>query len=164
MERVRIDDAENFYGPAAVTRSLSRALGTTELAVNYYELDPGDALSYGYHRHPEQEEVFIVESGTVTFETESSPVEVTAGEVVRFAPGEFQHGTNEGTDRVRVLALGAPQEASETDLRRTCPDCGGRTPHTIEMAPDRDAIVTRCEDCGALTGRFVHGEVDLEPT
>ncbi len=86
MERVRLDDVENSLGPAAVKRRLTEPLGATDVALNHYELEPGDAFGFGYHRHSAQEEVFVVESGTVTFETEDGPVEVSAGEAVRSAP------------------------------------------------------------------------------
>lgn len=164
MERVRLDDVDDWLGPAAVKRSLSRALGTTDVALNYYELAPGDSFAFGNHRHDDQEEVFVVEAGTVTFETEGGSIEVAAGEVVRFAPGEYQRGVNEGEDRVRALALGAPKDTGTSEILRSCPSCGERTSQTIEMTDDRDALVTRCEVCGGLTGRFVYGEVPLEGT
>jgi len=141
-------------GPAADKRALSSALDTDELAVNYYELAPGDTFGFGYHRHPGQEEVFYVIEGTATFETEDGEVDVSAGEAVRFAPGEWQLGRNADEERVRALAMGAPKDTRETEMLRECPDCGGRTENTIEMTDDRDALVTLCLECGAETGRF----------
>ena len=154
MEKVTIEDLDTYMGPATVKRPLGKALGTTDLAVNYYELEPGDSFAFGYHRHGDQEEVFYVQSGTVTFETAEGPVEVGAGEAIRFAPGEFQRGVNGGNDRVDALALGAPRESGDFEMLRECPDCGERTENTIEMADDREALVTLCEDCGTVTGRF----------
>jgi len=154
VEKIRIDDVRNRSGPAGVKRSLTAPLGATDVSLNYYELAPGDSFAFGYHAHAEQEEVFDVQSGTATFETESGDVEVEAGEVARFGPGEFQRGVNRGDERVVALALGAPREAGGLELRRDCPDCGERTRNGIERADDADALVTRCEDCGAETGRF----------
>jgi uncharacterized cupin superfamily protein len=154
MERVSVDDPDRRMGPAADTRALSDPLGTTDLAINYYELAPGDSFGFGYHRHPNQEEVFYVVSGTATFETEDGDVDVSAGGAVRFAPGEWQLGRNAGDERVVALALGAPKDTSETEMLRECADCGGRTENTVEMADDRESLVTRCTDCGAETGRF----------
>lgn len=162
MERARLDDVEDFLGPAAVKRSLTRALGTTEMAVNYYELAPGDSFAFGYHRHDDQEEVFVVLEGKVTFETADEPVAIGAGEAVRFAPGEYQRGVNRGEDRVRALALGAPKDGEASDILRTCSSCGERTSQTIEASDDRESLVSRCAECGGLTARFVHGEVSLE--
>jgi uncharacterized cupin superfamily protein len=154
MERVSVDDPDRQMGPAAEKRPLSGALGTTELAVNYYELAPGDAFGFGYHRHPDQEELFYVLEGVATFETEDGDVNVAAGEAVRFGPGEWQLGHNEGEDRVVALAVGAPRDASETEMLRPCPDCGGRTEQAVGMTDDREALVTTCLDCGTETGRF----------
>ncbi|WP_254272991.1 cupin domain-containing protein [Haloarcula marina] len=154
MERTSLDDAPARLGPAAVKRSLSSALDTTELAMNYYELAPGETFGLGYHRHPEQEEVFYVQSGTATFETEDGDVTVEAGEAVRFAPGEWQLGRNDGDERVVALALGAPREANDTEMVRECPDCGERTRQRVALTDDRDALLTYCTACDAETGRF----------
>ena len=154
MERVSIDDPDRRMGPAADKRALSEALGTTDLALNYYELAPGDTFGFGYHRHPGQEEVLYVIEGVATFETEDDDVDVAAGEAVRFGPGEWQLGHNRGDERVVALAMGAPRDAAETEMLRECPNCGGRTENDVEMTDDRDALRTRCTDCGTVTGRF----------
>lgn len=154
MEKHRVDAVESRMGPATVRRMLSPVLETTELAINYYELAPGDSFGFGYHRHEAQEEVFYVQTGTVTFETEEGDVAVESDEVARFGPGEWQRGTNEGGERVVALGLGAPRDAGETEMVRDCPDCEERTHQTIEWADDGEALVTLCEECGASTGRF----------
>ncbi|MBX0322743.1 cupin domain-containing protein [Halomicroarcula sp. F13] len=154
MEQVSLDAVDDRMGPATVKRALSNALDTTALALNYYELDPGETFGFGYHRHPEQEEVFYVQSGTATFETEDGDVAVDAGEAIRFAPGEWQLGRNDGEERVVALAMGAPKDTSETEMVRHCEDCGERTTQRIEMTADRDALVTLCTECDAQTGRF----------
>ncbi|MFH5797939.1 cupin domain-containing protein [Haladaptatus sp. CMAA 1911] len=158
MEKVAIEEIESFVSAAACFRPLSTALGTDHVAINHYELEPGDSFGFCYHRHHEQEEVFVVESGTVTFETESGDVPVSAGELVRFGPGEFQRGTNRGTERVVALALGAPRVENErVDLRRDCPACGERTEAEMSREDgdeDEAAIVAECAVCGAETGRF----------
>jgi len=154
MERVRIDDVDDWIGPADVKRPVGRALGAEHAAINYYELDPGESFAFGYHRHEDQEEVFHVLSGVVTFETEAGDVEVSSGELLRVAPGEWQRGINRGDERVRALAVGAPADAGETTIRRECPGCGERTDQSVERADDGDGLVTLCVDCGAETGRF----------
>lgn len=154
MRTVDLSEMDTRMGPAAVIRPLTDALGTTDVAINYYELDPGESTAYGFHAHDDQEEVFYVLEGTLTFETEGEDVTVGTDEAVRFAPGEYQRSHNEGDRRARALVLGAPKEAGETEILRECADCGGRTPHGLEMAEDRSAILARCEECGAVTGRY----------
>jgi uncharacterized cupin superfamily protein len=154
MERTSIDDVESRMGPADVRRLLGPVLETTDVAVNYYELEAGDSFGFGYHRHSDQEEVFYVFRGTVTFETEDGDVRVGPDEAVRFAPGEWQLGRNEGDERVVALAVGAPKDSGETEMVRECPDCDERTEQTVDWADDGEALVTLCVDCGAQTGRF----------
>jgi uncharacterized cupin superfamily protein len=154
MDRARVEDVDDWIGPADVKRPLGRALGLEGAALNYYELAPGDSFAFGYHRHDGQEEVFYVVSGTATFETEEGEVTVDAGEAVRFAPGEYQRGWNRGDERVVALAFGAPRESGETEVLVACPDCGERTPGDVRRAGDGDALVTVCERCGAETARY----------
>ena len=134
-----------------VFRSLSDPLATDGVAINYFERAPGESVGDCYHRHHEQEEVFVVLAGTATFDTEDGDVVVGTGECVRFAPGEWQQGWNRSEGRLAVLALGAPRETGPTDLRRDCPSCGERTPATVEERAD--GVVFYCESCGAETGR-----------
>ena len=164
MKRVSVDDVENSVQPAAVMRPLTEALGLTDVAINYYELEPGDSFAFAYHSHEVQEEAFYVVSGVATFETEDGPVEVGPDEVVRFAPGEFQRGWNRGDERVRALALGAPLEYGTQETLRHCAECDAQTEADLSAAPDEDdAVVARCAECGAETGRWhrgsTHGEV-----
>ena len=154
MRKRDVSDMKSRMGPASVIRPLTDALGLSDFAMNYYELEPGESFAYGFHAHEKQEEVFYVQSGTVTFETVEDEVEVVAGELVRFGPGEYQRGTNRGDERVVALAMGAPQEAGETEILRECEDCGERTPQTLELTEGKDAILTICEECGGETGRF----------
>lgn len=154
MRKVSIDDVDSWMGPAASKRSLTKALGLKDVALNHYVLEPGDSFAFGYHKHEDQEEVFVVMEGTATFETEDGDVEVGAGEAVWFAPGEYQRGVNEGEEKVVALAVGAPQDMGETVILRQCEDCGERTPQSVERSEDGEALVTVCEGCGGLTGRF----------
>lgn len=154
MERVSLDDVTDRMGPADVERKLGNALGATDVAVNYYELEPGDSFGFGYHSHESQEELFYVVEGAVTFETATGDVQVDAGEAIRFEPGESQLGTNRGDDRVVALAVGAPKESGELHMLRECAECGGRTPNAVQMTEDREAIVTVCLECGFETGRW----------
>ncbi|TQQ83095.1 cupin domain-containing protein [Halonotius terrestris] len=154
MNKVRIDALDDRSGPADVARPITNAIGAESIALNYYELAPGESFAYGYHKHETQEEVFVIQQGEVTFEMETGEVTVEAGDVIRFAPGEFQRGVNTGEQRVIALALGAPQARGDTEIRRECADCGERTPTTVERIEGGSGTLTRCLECGAETGRF----------
>jgi mannose-6-phosphate isomerase-like protein (cupin superfamily) len=56
------------------------------------------------HRHP-YAEVFIVESGTATFQIGSETIEVTGGHVIVSPPGEAHGFTNTGGDQLRLTAI-----------------------------------------------------------
>jgi uncharacterized cupin superfamily protein len=164
MRKSHVDDPDNSVQPAAVMRPLTEALGLTDVAINYYELEPGDSFAFAYHNHGIQEEVFYVQSGTATFETEDGPVEVGPGELARFDRGEFQRGWNWGEDRVVALALGAPLEYGEQTKLRSCGDCGEETDTRLEREENegRTAVVAYCKECGAETGRWYRGSMDGE--
>jgi uncharacterized cupin superfamily protein len=168
VNHVRIGDVRNDVQPAAVMRKLTEPLGLTDLAVNHYELEPGDSFAFAYHDHSVQEELFVVRSGTATFETESGTVEVGPDEAIRFGRGELQRGWNRGDERVVALAIGAPLEYGESRKLRACPACEDRTDSRLEREPADDGddggevVVAYCRECGAETGRWVEGSMPGE--
>jgi mannose-6-phosphate isomerase-like protein (cupin superfamily) len=147
MERVSVDDEAT---PRRI--SLTEPLGTTDVAINQYHLDRGEGFSGVFHTHLDQEEAFYVISGTATFEYAQEPlaepetVEVGPGEAIRFAPGEYQSGTNENDEPVEALAFGAPAD-SEKPVRvpGPCPDCGEEA---LTLLFGGDDVGTACPGCG----------------
>ncbi|WP_435065170.1 cupin domain-containing protein [Halobaculum sp. EA56] len=182
MDHVVVDDLDNSLQPAAVMRHLTDPLGCEDMAINYYELAPGDSFAFAYHNHEVQEEVFVVLSGTATWVVGPEPedpddpvgsadpgdpdapdarreVEVGPMEAIRVPPGQFQRGWNRGEERVTALALGAPLAYGEQLKRDECPACDRERPVSIERAHDDDAaLVTVCGDCGAEVARWERGE------
>lgn len=154
MKRVSVDDVEPLPGPAAVKRKLTDELGTTGLALGYYELDEGESSAFGYHAHEAQEEVFYVLRGTVTVRTESGTVTAAADEAVRIPPGALQRVVNERAERAVLLVIGAPREAGELTLLRFCETCNGETPQEVRDVDPGRVRETVCASCGAVIGRF----------
>jgi len=153
MERVAADDIEpQAMGSDVDRRGLADPLGATDVAINRYVLEPGQAFSPGLHAHLDQEELFYVVEGTATFEYrsdtagESETVQVGPHEAVRFAPGDFQQGRNESDGQVLALALGAPRESTEGRVAQPCPECDS---DALALAAGEDGPVLRCPDCGA---------------
>ncbi len=145
MEKVAIDDLANEPRVADVQKHATEQLALSDMALNYYELEPGESFSGGMHTHMDQEEVFYVMEGTATFETPADTHEVGPDEVIRFAPGEYQEGKNEGDDRIRALAFGAPREMGETRAKLPCRECGADY-HETEV--HEDGVTLTCPDCG----------------
>ncbi|MFC3960299.1 cupin domain-containing protein [Halovivax cerinus] len=159
MEKVDIRDDRT--GPsiaeADVYRRLSNPLDTDHLAINYAEIEPDGQLGLDYHRHRDQEEVFVVTGGTVTFETEDGDVAVRAGEAIRFAPDEFQLARNVDDERATVLALGAPRGSREIQYQRACPTCGKETLQDLELNRETGVFEGICTACGDIA-------VEVEPS
>lgn len=157
MEKVAVDDVEPAtYGTDAERRSLSDPLDTSHVSINHYTLEPGDRLA-GLHAHMDQEEVFVALEGEATFETfvpedgVGGEVAVTSGEVIRFAPGEFQSGKNDSDDDVEIIALGAPRGTEDWRVPVACPDCGHSNTRPM-VADDGQTPVLVCPGCGTETG------------
>jgi len=156
MERVSIDDVD----PSATDdhrnhdrRVLTGTLGTSDVAVVHYALDPGERFSGSVHAHMDQEEVFVILEGEATFETEGGEVVVGENEAIRFGPGEFQTGWNDTDGRVEALALGAPRDTEDVRLSRivgdgdvSCPECGHDHMQVDPSAEDSELV---CPECGA---------------
>lgn len=147
MEKVALEDVEEFLTNATVMKPISRAINASDVAINHFEVDPGDAFSATLHTHLDQEEIFYVLSGTATFETDEGWIDVGADEVVRFEPGEYQQGYNDGDKRVVAIAMGAPPE-SET-VYMVCRTCGERVEPVMRMSQNRDRLDVECSSCGA---------------
>lgn len=147
MEHVAIDNVDaGALGQDIDRRGLTEPLGTSDLAINHYRLDPGERLSGGMHAHMDQEEVFVVLSGKVTFETADGDVTVGADEAIRFAPGDFQSGVNQGDDELRVLALGGPRDSEDVRVPQECPECDHEN---VRAVPADDGFDFVCPECGA---------------
>jgi uncharacterized cupin superfamily protein len=145
MEKVAIEEVETGGMGDADVRRLADPLGTSDVAINHYTLDPGERFSGGLHTHMDQEEVFYVLEGEATFETPDDQVTVGAGALIRFAPGEYQSGKNAGDEPVRALALGAPKESEDVRVPETCHDCGHEN---MRFIPGDDGFTLVCPECG----------------
>lgn len=145
MEKTRLPELENEPRPPAVRKHATAPLNLSDVALNYYELEPGDSISGGLHTHMKQEEVFYIVEGTATFDTMDDTIEVGEDAIIRFAPGEYQEARNESENRVRAIAIGAPQEMGETRSAVSCRECGADY-HTVE--PSKDHVTLICPDCG----------------
>lgn len=157
MRKVAIDEVDIELSPLgvhSVRRPVSDELGTEHFAMNYFELEPGESFSGGLHTHHDQEEVFYIQSGTATFDVglEREQVDVEAGEVIRFAPGEFQEGYNDADSETTVtgLAFGAPaakHDWNDIESIIPCGECGEETGHGLALTDEGNFRFT-CGECG----------------
>ena len=87
---------------------LRRMLGVTSFGLNQIVLRPGQRGRI--HRHRDQEEVYLVLSGTLTLVIEREARELGQGELARVAPEVRRFIANRGDEDVVLLALGGSNE------------------------------------------------------
>lgn len=106
---VRADDVEDAYPGTDVPgefRSLKEALGAEQVAVTLIRVPPHSDFEQGTgHFHEKLEEIYIVTRGTLKMRFEDEVEEVTAGSVVRVAPGTIRSHRNEGEEAVEMWAV-----------------------------------------------------------
>ena len=102
--------------PARHVAELSDRIGLQHTRANVWRYEPGAAGRR--HRHAEQEETFVVLSGTLTVYLDEPPRahEVPAGGVVRVAPGTPLQSANHGAEDLVVFAYGTPPETESAEL------------------------------------------------
>jgi mannose-6-phosphate isomerase-like protein (cupin superfamily) len=96
--------------PARHVAELSEALGATHLRANIWRYEPG--AKGRRHVHAEQEEMFLVLSGTLTMYLGEPPerVDVPMGGVVHVAGGTPVQTANHGAEDLVVFATGYPPD------------------------------------------------------
>jgi mannose-6-phosphate isomerase-like protein (cupin superfamily) len=96
--------------PARHVAELSDALETSHVVANIWRYEPG---AHGKrHRHREQEETFVVLTGSLTIYLGEPPecVEVPTGGVVTVAGGTELQSANNGSEDLVVYAYGYPPD------------------------------------------------------
>jgi mannose-6-phosphate isomerase-like protein (cupin superfamily) len=96
--------------PARHTAAASQALGSSHVPANFWRYEPG--AKGKRHVHAEQEETFVVLSGTLTMYVGEPPerVEVAAGSVINVLAGTPLQSANHGTGELLVFAYGYPPD------------------------------------------------------
>ena len=92
-------------------RWYSDALGTKQVSFSWRRMPPGTGGrgSYG-HRHPGQEEVYFVISGTVTFKVDDDVFEAGPQTAVRISGNAYRSVHND-TDKEAELLIFSPRLA-----------------------------------------------------
>jgi quercetin dioxygenase-like cupin family protein len=102
--------------PARHVAELSDRIGLQHTRANVWRYEPGAAGRR--HRHVEQEETFVVLSGTLTMYVGDPPQahEVPTGGVIRVAAGTALQSANHGSEDLVVFAYGTPPETQSSQL------------------------------------------------
>jgi uncharacterized cupin superfamily protein len=105
--------AEQFGIDGMEARFPKRDLELGKLGVSYQKLAPGSRQPFG-HRHAEQEEVYVVLSGSGRLKVEDEIVDLKEWDAVRVAGSEMRQFES-GPDGLTYLAIGAPL-ADDTEM------------------------------------------------
>jgi quercetin dioxygenase-like cupin family protein len=154
--KVAIDDLPNTPNPTREKKEVDEAVGATEFGFNVFRAGPGEQLPWGYHRHPEHEELFYVVGGELVVETPEREYAVGAGEVFFVPPGHLNLARAVGDETAEVVAVGAPKGDDGATIEEECPACGDVTDRTSEVVDESEetVYVLSCAQCGVETSRF----------
>jgi mannose-6-phosphate isomerase-like protein (cupin superfamily) len=101
------DSGERFgYAPNMEARFARNALNLEKAGISYFKLAPNFRVPFG-HRHAEQEEVYVVLSGSARVKLDDETLELEEMDAVRI-PVSTMRGFEAGPDGAEILAFGAP--------------------------------------------------------
>ncbi|MBA2461000.1 MAG: cupin domain-containing protein [Actinobacteria bacterium] len=92
--------------PGLESRFARKPLELEQSGLSYFKLGPGFRTPFG-HRHEEQEEVYLVISGSARVKLDDEVVELKQWDAVRIPAGTMR-ALEGGPDGAEVLAFGAP--------------------------------------------------------
>jgi quercetin dioxygenase-like cupin family protein len=102
-----VQDMAPQFGMEGIESRFARTnLELENSGLSYFRLDPGYRAPFG-HTHSEQEEVYVILSGSARVAVGDEVVELGELDAIRIAP-ETMHGMEAGPDGAEVLAFGAP--------------------------------------------------------
>jgi mannose-6-phosphate isomerase-like protein (cupin superfamily) len=83
-----------------------KALGLEKSGISYFKLGPDYKLPFG-HTHGEQEEIYLVVSGSARVKLDDDEIELGPLDAVRIPPGVMR-GMASGPEGAEIVAFGAP--------------------------------------------------------
>jgi mannose-6-phosphate isomerase-like protein (cupin superfamily) len=105
------DDVEDLapkhgLSPNLESRFARTALGLEKSGMTYFKIAPNFRLPFG-HQHGEQEELYVILSGSARFKVEDEVLELKPLDVLR-VPGSTPRAMEGGPEGAEILAFGAP--------------------------------------------------------
>jgi quercetin dioxygenase-like cupin family protein len=109
-----VDDVYEGTDVPGEFRRLTDAAGCEQLAVTLIRVPPHSDFEQGTgHYHDEVEELYLVTRGTLTMRLADDVHDVSAGSVVRVAPGTPRSHRNEGDEPVEMWAVSRQVDRSD---------------------------------------------------
>ena len=101
------DAGERFgYAPNMEARFARKALGLERSGLSFFKLAPDFRVPFG-HLHTEQEEIYLVLSGSARVKLDDEILELSPMDAVRIPPSTMR-GFEAGPEGAEILAFGAP--------------------------------------------------------
>ena len=112
-----VDDMAPRFGhsPDLESRFARKPLEMENGGLSYFKLAPNFKTPFG-HTHTEQEEVYVIVSGSAVAKVDDEQVELAQWDAIRFPPGVWRSLAG-GPDGCEFLAFGAPNtENKDTEM------------------------------------------------
>jgi mannose-6-phosphate isomerase-like protein (cupin superfamily) len=101
------DKAPQFgFAPDLESRFARTELGLEKSGLTHFRLAPNFRIPFG-HTHSEQEEIYVVVSGSGRVKLDDEVLDLGEWDAVRIAPGTWRN-LEAGPEGAEVLAFGAP--------------------------------------------------------
>ncbi|MFL5840300.1 MAG: hypothetical protein ACJ77Z_07595 [Thermoleophilaceae bacterium] len=109
---VKLEEVEDMapkfgLSPGLQSRFAREALECEKSGMSFYRIAPDFRVPFG-HRHAEQEEIYVVISGSARIKIEDDEIELGTLDAIRVAP-EATRAMQGGPDGAEVIAFGAPK-------------------------------------------------------
>ena len=102
-----VEDMAPKFGMEGMESRFARTnLELENSGLSYFRVDPGRRVPFG-HTHSEQEEVYVVLSGSARVAVDDEVVELSEMDAIRIPRGAV-HGMEAGPEGTEILAFGAP--------------------------------------------------------
>ena len=102
---MELENGAREGGPTLEARFARNAIESEHIGVSHFRYAPGRRSNRG-HSHTEQEEVYVVLSGSGRVKLDDELADVRPWDVVRVAPGTFR-GFAAGPEGLELLAIGS---------------------------------------------------------
>jgi mannose-6-phosphate isomerase-like protein (cupin superfamily) len=104
----QVDDMAEQFGlaPDLEARFARKPLELENFGVSYEKLAPNFRIPFG-HKHGEQEEVYVLVSGSGRMKLDDEIVELSQWDAIR-VPGKVARNFEAGPDGAELIAIGAP--------------------------------------------------------
>ena len=104
----QVEDMAPKFGlsPGLESRFARTPLELEKSGISYFRVAPGFRAPFG-HTHSEQEEIYLVVSGSASVKLDDDMVELSEWDAVRIPPGTMR-GFEGGPEGAELIAFGAP--------------------------------------------------------